>query len=155
MIRKIIFVIILCFSLSADATPSIERLIGNIDVTYQIRSDILLYINNSVPTFSNSWKALIKIAQNQNFLYYHAKTYSEANNAVIETSTAQRCLNMEYNDGSGYHLFKKIEMMMSDTNERKVHIFEVSNYFFGRRGFTHLKINKEELAYRCDSGNYG
>lgn len=154
MINRLLLVIVMCLSLSADAKPSLDRLIGNLDVSYQIRSDILLYINHAVPTFSNPWKALIKIAQNQNFLYYQAKTYSEANKAVIETSIAQRCLNMEYNDDSGYHLFKKIEMMMGDTSERRVHIFEVSNYFFGRKGFTHLKVKSEELKSKCDSGNY-
>lgn len=155
MMRRLILTIGLCFSLTADATTSLDRLIGTLDISYNIRNDILMYINNSTPTFSNSWKALIKIAQNQNFLYYHAKNYSEANKAVIETSIAQRCLNMEYNDNEGYHLFKGIEMMMADNVERKEHIFKVSNYFFGRRGFTHLKIKPEELIEKCDSGNYG
>lgn len=154
MIRRLILVLSMCFSLQADASTSFDRLIGHLDNRYHIRYDILSYINNSVPIFSNSWKALIKIAQNQHFLYYQAKTYSEANKVVSETSIAQRCLNMEYNDDMGYHLFKRIEMMMGDTTERRVHIFEVSNYFFGRRGFTHLKVNEEELKDRCNSGNY-
>lgn len=155
MIRTLLSIICTLFVSSSYAHTSLERLMGTIDATYQVRTDILLYINNSAPLFSKPWKALLKIAQNQNFLYYHARTYEEAENTVKETSVAQRCLNLEYNEGIGYSHFKKIEEMMGDTKERQEHIFEVSNYFFGRRGFSHLKINKADLEYRCDSGNYG
>ncbi len=157
MIKRLIIVLImiLCMTTTANAKPSLDRLIGSLDLNYNIRNDILTYINNSVPILSSPWKALIKIAQNQNFLYYSAKTYSEASQVVTENSVAQRCLNMSYNDDRGYTLFKHIEDMMGDTQERRDHIFSVSTYFFSRNGFEHKKIKTSELTNMCESGNYG
>ncbi len=153
--RNIIILLLACFSLTADARPSIDRLIGTLDIHYHIRSDILSYINVSTPRFSRSWMALIKIAQNQHFLYYEARNYHEAEKAVMENSIAQKCLNMEYNDDEGYEKFKQIESRMGDTKERKERIFEVSTYYFSRRGFLHPKVSRDELENRCNSGNYG
>ncbi len=115
---------------------------------------ILIYINNTVPAFSIPWNAFIKIAHNQQFLYYRASTNEEADKAIKENEVAIKCVSKEYEDNKDYDIFKHIEEMMADTEERRRHIFEVSNKFFGHRGWKHDKISKKELDSKCASGDY-
>jgi hypothetical protein len=155
--RKARFILIfLLYSQLSGATSldKIERLAGIVTNKYQIRNDILTYIDETAPTFSRSWHALIRIAHIQQFLYYRAKSEEEANNAVEDSSVAIKCLSKEYKDNEDYEIFKHIESMMADTEERRKHIFEVSNRFFGTRGWKHAKISDKELDSKCASGDY-
>jgi len=147
-------IIILCltvfWSVSVGAFPSLEKLAGLCDNPYNIRNDILVYINNTVPSFSKTWRSFIKIASNQQFLYYKAKTYEEAQQAVTETTIEMKCLSKQYKNNEEYRIYQHIEDMMIDTDERKEHVFSVSRQFFGHNGIEHIRITKKELEERCE-----
>lgn len=139
---------------SATTIDKLQRLAGVCTNQFHIRNDILTYIDSVSPRLSHPWKALIRIAYNQQFIYYHAKTYQEAEPAVKENSVAMRCLSREYKDNEDYDLLKHIESMMANTEERRRHIFEASNNLFGSKGISYAKLSKEELDSKCESGVY-
>lgn len=149
---KTLLISMLCAQLTY-ATP-LDNLAGIITNPYNVRNDILLYINHTVEPFSHPWRLFVKIASNQQFLYYHAKTYAEAQGAVQQNSIAMRCLSKEYQANEEYLIFKRIDAMMQDTPERRKHIFDASNKFFGPRGWKHPKLNRKELEGACNSGDY-
>ena len=124
--RKARFILIfLLYSQISGSTPfdRIDRLAGIITNKYQIRNDILIYINKTVPAFSIPWNAFIKIAHNQQFLYYRASTNEEADKAIKVNEVAIKCVSKEYEDNKDYDIFKHIEEMMADTEERRRYIY--------------------------------
>lgn len=145
--------ILLIYHLPACAI-NLDKLAGICTNQYNIRNDILIYINSSVPNFTSVWRSIIKIASNKQFLYYKAETYEEAHQAVTENSIHMRCLSKQYKNNEEYIILQEIETRMGDTEERRKHILEVSSKFFGRHGFERIKISKKELDEICERGDH-
>lgn len=149
----IILLVIYSFGHSAFGY-NLDKLAGISTNPYNIRNDIMAYIDDTVQKPSRAWRSVVKIASNQQFIYYSARTSAEAQTAVCQNSIAIRCLSKEYSDNKDYMIFKHIEGMMANSSERRKHIFEVSNKFFGRQGWHHPRISQEELRDRCERGDY-
>lgn len=118
-----------------------------------IRDDILRYIETSIPGLTESSKyAVMKLAANQQALYYKVKSYAEASSLIVSSSVALKCLGLERNDD--YEIFKTIEHMMMDTNDRKEHIMNTCSDMFGHDGLPHQHVHRNELADRCRAKDY-
>jgi hypothetical protein len=153
-LRTLLTILFITYCGPASSGHNLDKLAGISTNPYNIRNDIMAYIDDTVQKPSRAWRSLVKIASNQQFIYYRAKTREEAQIAVGQNSIALRCLSKEYVRNEDYHIFKHIEDMMADTSARRAHIFNVSNKFFGRQGWHHPRISQEELRERCERGDY-
>lgn len=142
----------LLFSMNTHAT-SVLNLAGIVTNNLGVRDDILRYIETSIPNLSeSSHYAVVRLAANQQALYYKVKSYAEASKLILSSSIALRCLAMERSDD--YEIFRKIESMMADTEERREHVLNTCAVFFGHDGVPHQHIERQELADRCRNKDY-
>jgi len=150
--RIFISLVIFLFSFNANAS-SISHLVGKVTNNLGIRDDILRYIETAIPNLTESSKyAVMKIAANQQALYYKVKSYAEASSLIVSSSVALKCLGLERSDD--YEIFKTIEHMMMDTSERKEYIMNTCSSLFGHDGLPHKHVPKNELADRCRAKDY-
>lgn len=149
-----IFVSLIIFLVSFNANAgSIAQIAGKISNNLGIRDDILRYIETSIPNLTESSRyAVMKLAANQQALYYKVKSYAEASSLIVSSSVALKCLGLERNDD--YEIFKNIEHMMMDTSERKEHIMNTCSSLFGHDGLPHKHVTRTELADRCRAKDY-
>lgn len=150
--RILVSVIIFLFSFNANAT-SILSIAGKVTNNLGIRDDILRYIETSIPGLTESSRyAVMRLAANQQALYYKVRSYAEASSLIVSSSVALKCLGLERKDD--YEIFKTIEHMMMDTSERKEHIMNTCSDLFGHDGLPHKHVNRNELADRCRAKDY-
>lgn len=131
---------------------SLKALEGELDNEFEIRRDILRYIEQEIPSDNiNAKTAAIKMAYYQNQVNYHSNTASEAIAWFSKFSLAMRCLSeSDLDDWSRISI--GIIRLMKNTPERDKHEWQVIDKFFGGRILgTGLNDHEERMKCKAES----
>jgi hypothetical protein len=131
----------------SESTSTLE---GTITNSFGIRDDILEYIVKNIPENKESaLRAAIKLAQNQNFIYYKLESEEalklEDNNALLDGCLIIFLGNVNISMG--------IDSLMRNTPERDAHMWKIDREYFGWKVIgSGLSIADEKAA--CLKGNF-
>lgn len=129
-------------------------LMGHINREYEIREDILRYIERTIPTDNEVAKrAAIKYAQKWQFIYYKAtkeEALKEANNQLV----VLQCLQYAMHSNEPLPIVDGINKMMRDTKERDSHMWRIDQDYFSWQVIGHETLNDDELKEVCEKGDY-
>ena len=109
---------------------SLQELQGKITNEFGIRDDILEYIL-SLNLDENSSKALIKMSQYDNAMYYLSKNDKEANIWANKGALAMRCVFYFLNDKKSIKLIRETDLMMRNTKERNKYMWWIDTNYLG------------------------
>lgn len=133
---------------------SMEELAGPINKEYNIREDILRYIEKEIPANNVIAKeAAIKYAQAEQFIYYKA-SQKEAIKTVSRQIIALKCLRYSIHTNEPKMVTRNIDKLMRNTPERDKHMWHIDETYFGWKVLGHEPITKAKLKEICETGNY-
>lgn len=130
-----------------------NNLEGCITNKYGIRDDIMEYIRSN-PKINTKMakKAVVKIAQYENKIYYHSKNPKEAMKWSRKEALALCCLDRALPE-EWVNISDSISNLMQNTQLRKQHILNIDEKYFSWK-ILGTGLNDSQEIERCDSGNY-
>lgn len=136
-----------------ETMSSMQELEGEITNQYDIRNDILQFVEGNVPENNkNASEAAIKLAQYANKIYYHSFSSEEAMALSKKENIALACLDKALPKG-WLKISEGIGGLMRNTEAREKHMWEVSEKFLSWQVIG-TGLNDREVDEKSKSGNF-
>lgn len=127
---------------------------GSITNPLGIRDDILDYIIKTVPNNNESaLRAAIKLAQNDQLIYYGGLTPEQALKLADNDVLLQICLGVYLPDNNSIRLTSNMDSLLRNTKARNKHMWDIDHKYFSWKVIG-SGLNNDEENKACAEGDF-